>query len=164
MRRSSGVLLLTVLLVACAPSVTGSLAPTVGPSPSPDDDRLFGAIVGIDPSALTVDVDLAQFFGLEDGIAAAREDGVIGPNEDLPNPFYVRNLRERRTLGIAPDATVIVLGYDADGNTLMTPISREEFVLFWRTGPASGAWTAAAYYWLSPADDVIDRIEAQYIP
>jgi hypothetical protein len=155
---------MAVLLVACAPSATGSVAPTVGPSPSPDDDRLFGAIVGIDPRALTVEVDLAQFFGLEDGIAAAREDGVIGPNDDLPNPFYVRNLHERRTLGITADATVIVLGYDAEGNTLMTPISLEEFVLFWKTGPASGTWTAALYYWFSPADDVIDRIEAQYIP
>jgi hypothetical protein len=136
----------------------------VGPSPAPDDDRLFGAIVGIDPSALSVDLDLAQFFGLEDGIAAAREDGVIGPNEDLPNPFYVRNLHERRTLGISADAQVIVLGYDAEGSTLMTPVSLEEFVLFWRTGPASGAWTDALYYWFSPSAGVVDRIEAQYIP
>jgi hypothetical protein len=128
------------------------------------DKRLLGAIVGIEPGPLTVDVDLAQMFGLEDGIKAAREDGVIGPNDDLPNPFYVRNLKERRTLRIAPDATVIVLGYDAEGNTQMTPISLEDFALSWRTGPASGARTAALYYWFSPDDGLVDRIEAQYIP
>ena len=162
--RRCAVLLLPALLASCAPSATGSVAPTGDPSPSPADNRLFGAIVGIEPGPLTVDVDLAHMFGLEDGIKAAREDGVIGPNDDLPNPFYIRNLHERRTLRIAPDATVTVLGYDAEGNTQMTPIPLGEFVSLWRTGPASGTWIDALYYWFSPADGVVDRIEAQYIP
>jgi len=162
-RRSYG-LIVVVLLAACAPSITIEPASTVSPSPPPATDRLFGAIAGIDPGAPSVDVDLAQFFGLEDGIEAAREDGAIGPNEDLPNPFYVRNLHERRTLALAANATVVVLGYDAEGNTQMTPVSLEEFVLFWRTGPASGAWIDALYYWFSPPDGDVDRIEAQYIP
>lgn len=162
--RRGATLLLTTLLASCAPSATGSVAATADPSPSHVDDRLFGSIARVEPGPLTVDVDLAQMFGLEDGIKAAREDGVIGPNEDLPNPFYVRDLHERRTLRIAPDATVIVLGYDAEGNTQMTPISLEDFALSWRTGPASGAWNAALYYWFSPADGAVDRIEAQFTP
>ena len=163
-----GALILAVVLAACDASVTTSatpsIAPPVEPTASTNGDSLFGAIVDFDRATRSVKVDLAQFLGGDEAIAAAREDGVIGPTQDLPNPFYVRDLKEQRTLAVAADAAVVVLGYDAEGGTQMTPISLEEFASFWRHGPASGAWTDALYYWFSPSDGSVDRIEAQYIP
>jgi|GEM_PF-2455758 len=49
----------------------------------------FGFIRFFDATALYVDP--AEFFGEEAAVKAARKDGEIGPHEDLPNPFYIRN-------------------------------------------------------------------------
>jgi hypothetical protein len=51
--------------------------------------KVFGIIRFFDGKCLYVDP--AEFFGNEAAVKAAREDGEIGPHEDLPNPFYIRN-------------------------------------------------------------------------
>ncbi|HEX5825135.1 MAG TPA: hypothetical protein VFY18_11810 [Candidatus Limnocylindrales bacterium] len=131
------------------------------------DERLFGELVAVDGNAPSITLDLGQLFGaggLDEANAAARADGVIGPNEDLPNPFYVRDLHERRTIGLDPAATIVVLGHDADGNSLPTPVTLSEFAVLWRTGPSSGAWTPAAYYWCSLRDGRVVGMEAEHAP
>lgn len=163
-------IVLTVLLSACSSSTSPSAEPgsSATSSPSPGaDERLFGEIVAIDANVPSITLDLGQLFGgggPDEANAAARADGVIGPNEDLPNPFYVRDLHERRTIGLDPAATVVVLGYDAEGNTLPTPVSLSEFVALWRSGPPSGAWMPAVYYWCSLRDSRVVGIEAEYTP
>ncbi len=94
---------------ASAPSTSGSPGsaetPTACPAPLPStilvgggeipDGKSFGLVHHFDGVALYVDP--AEFFGNEDAVKAAREDGEIGPDEDLPNPFYIRN----------PDKTIV---------------------------------------------------------
>ena len=41
--------------------------------------------------SITVGVDPAEMLTGEAAVAAAREDGEIGQDEDLPNDFYIRN-------------------------------------------------------------------------
>lgn len=102
--------------------------------------------------------------GPDEANAAARADGVIGPDEDLPNPFYVRDLHESRTLPLDQAAKVVTFGWDADGNTMPTPIGLDEFVAGWRSGPASGEWQPSLYYWCSVSDGRVVGIEAEYTP
>jgi hypothetical protein len=163
-------ILLALLVAGCSagptPSPTSARLPTSQPAPS-IDERLFGEIVDIDPAVPTITLALGQMFGAggpDEANAAARADGVIGPGEDLPNPFYVRDLHERRTLPLDSAAKVLVLGWDADGNTLPTPIGLAEFVTGWRSGPASEKWQPAGYYWCLVADGGVVGIEAEYTP
>ncbi len=150
----------------------GGCAATAVPSQSPaptdlvgTDESVIGKVVAIDLAARAITLDVVQWFdGPDAANEAARSDGVIGPAEDLPEPFYVRDLGQRRTLPLASDAKVIVLGHNAEGNTLPTEVGLAEFVALWRHGPESGVWTPAVYYWCTVRDGTIRRIEAQYVP
>lgn len=163
-------IVLALLLAGCSPSAspaaeTGSTG-TSRPSPVVDE-RLFGELVAVDGNAPSITLDLGQVFGAggpDEANAAARADGVIGPNEEFPNPFYVRDLHERRTIELDPAATVVVLGHAADGNWLPTQVTLAEFAALWRTGPASGAWTPAAYYWCSLSDGKVVAMEPEHGP
>jgi hypothetical protein len=163
-------IVLAVVVAACSPAPTPSAEPgSPGASrPSPvAGERLFGEIVAVDGSAPSITLDLGQLFGAggpDEADSAARADGVIGLTEDLPNPFYVRDLHERRTIWLDPAATVVVLGHDAEGNSRPTPVTLAEFAVLWRTGPASGDWMPAAYYWCSLNDGRVAGIEAEHGP
>jgi hypothetical protein len=165
-----GLAVLVALVSACggeAPSMSPvpTSLPTNTPVVSQSSERLFGQILAIDLAGPSVTIDLRQWFGLPEAVAAAREDGFIGPNDDLPEPFYIRDLHERRTLALAKDALVTVLGLGED-RAYTTPmrVTLAEFVAAWRSGPASGAWTPAFCYWFSPSGDAVRSIEAQYVP
>lgn len=166
---------LASLVLGCAtvppPSPSASVTPrattrgsATSVEPSTPGSRLFGKISSIDPTASTITIDLAQIFDLPDAIEAARADGVIGPSGDLPDPFYVRDLHRHQGNLLGKTVTVTVLGHDADGNGAPLIILLAEFVRSWRTGPASGAWQPAAYYWFDTQGDTIVGIEAQVIP
>jgi hypothetical protein len=161
---------LALVLAGCSSSASPSTAPnsTGSSRPSPVvDDRRFGELVAVDGNAESITLDLGQLFGPggpEEANAAAREDGVIGPDEELPNPFYVRDLHERRTMALDRAATIVVLGHDADGNSVPTPITASEFASLWRTGPSSGAWTPADYYWCSLSGGKVVAMEAVHGP
>lgn len=50
-----------------------------------------------------------------DEAVAARQDGVIGADEDLPNDFYIRNLEESTTeFHVSVDVVVAVSATDAE--------------------------------------------------
>lgn len=161
---------LVLLVAACSPSAAPSSGPDTPPAsktPPVADGRLFGEIVAIDLAAPSITLALGQLFGRggpDEANAAARQDGVIGPGEDLPNPFYVRDLHDRRTLPLGSDASVIVLGHDAEGNSLPTPVPLAQFVALWRSGPASGEWMPASYYWCSLVEGRVVGIEAEHTP
>jgi hypothetical protein len=160
---------LVLLLAGCSQSAAPPPEPSSGTSrPSPVvQERLFGELVAVEGSAPSITLQLGTLFGAggpDEANAAARADGVIGPDEELPGPFYVRDLHERRTIGLDPAATVVVLGHDADGNSLPTPVTLAEFAALWRTGPASGAWTPAAYYWCSLSGGTVVGISPEHGP
>lgn len=159
--RSVGVALLLTLVAACAsrgPTGTASVSPTESP------DRLFGRLVRIERTEPAVVVALADFLGGEEANAAARADGVIGPTEQLPNPFYIQDRHDERTLPLDLSATIAVHGWDAEGNIVPKPISLEAFVAGLPDGPASGEWMTTGWYWFDVRDGRVTAIEAQYLP
>ncbi|MDQ7991696.1 MAG: hypothetical protein AAGC63_14925 [Propionicimonas sp.] len=56
--------------------------------PFPDGTQ-FGSVRHFDGRSIYLDP--AERFSNEDANQAAREDGRIGPTEELPNPVYIRN-------------------------------------------------------------------------
>jgi hypothetical protein len=84
-------------LPAATPASTSALA----------DGLHVARIVAIDAPVSAIEIDLAEMLTGEEAIAAAREAGVIGPDEDLPNDFYVRDLDDAvHHVGIDRDAVV----------------------------------------------------------
>ncbi len=57
----------------------------------------------------------------EEAVAAARQDGVIGADEDLPNDFYIRNLEETTTeYTVSPDVVVTLQACYEGGDCVTT--------------------------------------------
>lgn len=72
-------------------------------------------------------VDPAEVLTGEAARAAAEEDGVIGPGEDLPNDIYIKN-NDTDTVRVvtAPDAELTVLTFDDSGNIVEENIKLHE--------------------------------------
>lgn len=70
----------------CPRSVPLTLPVSKGALPS---GKSFAFVHHFDGTALYVDP--AEFLDGKAALAAAREDGVIGPHDDLSEPFYIRN-------------------------------------------------------------------------
>lgn len=87
---------------SCSPAVPPTLKVSKGTLPR---GTSFGFVRFFDGTALYVDP--AQFFGNEAAQKAARADGEIGPHEELPDPFYIRN-RSSAVVRVPVSATLQV--------------------------------------------------------
>jgi hypothetical protein len=116
----------TILLVIVVVAILGTiglgllaawgaftLSPDDQPPPSPTvagmpAGETFAYLVEVGSDSVTIDP--ARMLTGEQARAAAAEDGVIGPNEDLPNDFYIVNPDPGPTsVDVDPEATVTVL-------------------------------------------------------
>ncbi len=71
--------------------------------------------------SVTVLFDEAEMLTGTDAITAARNDGVIGPDDDLPNDFYIRNPDESTvTFTVSPDAVVTLQACYEHGDCVTT--------------------------------------------
>jgi hypothetical protein len=69
----------------------------------------------------TIAVDPAEMLTGEEAVAAAREDGVIGATEDLPNDFYIRNADVSTIdLAVSPDVVVTLQACYEGGDCVTT--------------------------------------------
>jgi hypothetical protein len=100
---------------AAATAETSSTAhQTTQPAATVPDGTHFGFIHEVSDG--TVVFDPAEWLGGDEAVAAARADGAIGPTEDLPNPFYIRNpVVDSLRLPVAPGAGFTLLVYDDTG-------------------------------------------------
>lgn len=125
----------TILLVIVVVAILGTiglgllaawgaftLSPDDQPPPSPTvagmpGGETFAYLVEVGSDSVTIDP--ARMLTGEQARAAAAEDGVIGPNEDLPNDFYIVNPDPGPTsVDVDPEATVTVLAFDSAGSHL----------------------------------------------
>ena len=127
----------------------------------------------VDPVDRTVVADYVEFLTGDEATIAAREDGVIGEDEETPGGFYLRNRNpELRTLPLG-DLTVVTVqacfeqgpcaddhavGIDSWVELFADPdMAEEQLGWFW-----FGAGFAP--YWLTLQDGVVVQIVEQYIP
>jgi hypothetical protein len=121
-------------------------------SPVPDG-RYFGVLQALDRASMTIEFVPSEFFTGEAASAEAAKDG-----EEAPSGFYVRMGHRTETLPLATAASLKLLGWDADGNMVPSPVPPAEFP------GATDAWALTAYYWFEVDGGKIVEVEAQYTP
>ena len=102
-------------------------------------------------------------------MTAARADGVIGPTEELPNDFYIRNPeKEEVRLEAHPAAQFTLIGLTSTGELADEIVSLGELARLW-----SGADDTSQYYGfvvgelpmtLIVSDGVVTEAKQQYLP
>ena len=107
--------LMMLMLVATAFSACGSSSTTTTAGSAIADGERFGFVREVAAGALVF--DSAEFLMGDAAIAAAREAGVIGEDEDLPNDFFIRNTdSSQETVPVDPAVTFTLVGFDSAGS------------------------------------------------
>lgn len=138
-------------------------------------DPAFGLVtpsfghVALDPSNLSVVVTPAQWLIGPDAELVARSDGFIGPDEDLPNGFYLRITPDVSPVEIelSPDFTASVAS--SEDPSIHIVISRDEWIEWMATQIWSGEPIAAGFggpfmHLTYDQDGLILTVTDQYIP
>jgi hypothetical protein len=81
-----------------------------------EDGRHFALVRSLAPGGAatgSMELDLAQWFDGDAADAAAAEDGVIAPGQQIENDYYIRNVSDRlRVMPVAGDAATRVVDWD----------------------------------------------------
>ncbi len=105
----------------------------------------FVLVRGVEDGSLILDP--ADLLSGDEAVDAAREDGVLPSDEELPNDFYLRNLeRESLIFTVAEDARFTLIGFDASGGLTDIEVDRATFEALLAGGDAS------AYYGFTPTE------------
>ncbi len=134
----------------------------------------IGYLTEVDAENGTIVADYVEWLTGEEALAAAREDGAIGQDEDLPGDFYIRNRNpELRTLDLSDDPVIVLQAcYPDDGPCLVRqavdtatfdglfadPENGYELVGWWWYG------TGHLPYWLTLDNGTVVQISEQYLP
>jgi hypothetical protein len=106
-----------------APATSTTTAPQTSTTTAVVGEDVFGwlrSFEGRDHTTL-IRVDPAEMLTGDEAEAAARQDGVIGEDEDLPNDFYIRNPDETTTeFTVSPDVVVTLQACYEDGKCVTT--------------------------------------------
>lgn len=137
----------------------------------PGLQETFGYITGVSRLASgnwSIEVDYALWFSGEEATIAAREDGVLGPDDFIENDYYIRNQNPLlRTIEL--DQLAMVRLIDATfGPLKSTTVPLHEFVRILETGD-DGRWYGAAsqgtpFWFMVDGDRMIYQIRQQYVP
>jgi hypothetical protein len=91
-----------------APETTTTVVAGTTTTAASAGETVFGWLRSFESDGgTTVGVDPAEMLSGEEAVAAAREDGVIGADEVLPNDFYIRN-PEESTMDLTVSPSVVV--------------------------------------------------------
>lgn len=150
-----------------SPPVVSPTAPTFSPSGGTlEDGRQFGYIHDVQPvqDGFAIVFDLAQFLTGDEADQAAREDGVIGPGEHVPNDYYIRNVNPLlRTVFAPADVQLKIVDWKHCCDTIDGDMAL--FVQSFRAGSAGPNYRGSASpYWLTVDGGDVTAIEEQYLP
>ena len=137
-------------------------------------ERRLAYVRDIDPVARTVVADYVEFLSGDDATSAARADGFISDDEELPGGFYVRNQNPKlRNLTLGDPAPIVLQACYTDNG----PCVVEETVNLdaWielladpESAPGQYGWNWFGYgtapYWLTIQDGFVIHISEQYLP
>jgi hypothetical protein len=148
-------MLASFVLVSCgqgATTTTTSTQPTTTSQPTSttrpgETIEQFGFVRSMTDGTLVFDP--AEMLNGDEALDAAREDGIIGADEELPNDFYIRNLDQNDawqvTAGSA--AEFVLIGFDATGALTDSPVPAAEFEAL-----LSGSADSSGFYGFVPGD------------
>ena len=153
---------------AAATTTTSTSTSTSAPAvtePAPEatdleDGRQPAFLTALDVDGRTVEVDVIQFLTGEDARAAYEEE--TGDPGGPPNDYFIKNDNPRlRTLTVAPDVQVTVLGDDP--TPVSVALSDLPERLAGTSAPEEG-YLSSYPFWLTVENGVVVAIAEQYVP
>jgi hypothetical protein len=162
-----------IVLVGQATDITTTLTVTVVVDPTLESR--FAYLDTIDVAALRLEARYAEWLSGDEAVRAAREDGVIGPDDDLENDYYIRTTDPTlHSLGLAADPVVVLQACYPDGEGPCLAMRRVDSATWGRlvADPESGyevtGWwwygTGHLPYWLTLRDGVVVQVMEHYLP
>ena len=147
------------------------IAETLPVTYMPALEQTFGFITGMQWSTdgnLMLEVDYAQWLTGEEANIAAREDGVIGPNDTIENDYYIRNQNPRLRLITVDEFAIVRLIDGTDGPLSSVSVPLAEFARIMAEGD-DGRWYGAAseyspFWFVVDGEELIYQIQQQYVP
>lgn len=136
----------------------------------PSVEETFGYItdlVTLGTGEWALEVDYAQWLTGEDATLAAREDGVIGPDDFIENDYYIRNENPQlRTIPLDQLALIRLIDGTA-GPLRAVTVTLRDFVRILESGD-DGRWYGAAhgapFWFIVDGERTIFQVVQQYIP
>lgn len=145
----SALMLTGALFASCTGGNTNTTieATTTTTSATTQPVDQFGFVRSLNDGVLVFDP--AELLTGEEALAAARNAGVIGADEELPNDFFIQNADEtdERQLAVADGAEFLLIGFDASGGLIDSPVSTDELALLF-----SGSADTSEFYGFVPGD------------
>ncbi len=137
----------------------------------PEVEQTFGYITSIvrtEAGGVAIETDYAQWFSGDEATTAAREDGVIGPDEFVDNDYYIRNDNPRLRVIPVDDFTTVRLIDATSGPLESVTVPISEFIRIIETSD-DGRWYGAAsaftpFWFMVDGESYIHQIVQQYIP
>ncbi len=162
-------LLAAIVLASCAeePAPTTTVPTTTQPGAAEPREQ-FGFVRSIDGETLVFDP--AEFLTGEEAVAAARQAGFIGPDEMLPNDFYISNPdpADERRLTVSAGAGFVLIGFDAGGAITDAPVSFQQLTDYFSgaadTGDLYGFIAGDLPMTLTLQGDVVTAGRQMYLP
>jgi hypothetical protein len=140
----------------------------------PTLERQLAYVEDVDAAARTVVADDVEFLTGDDATSAARADGVIPDDEEVPGGFYLRNQDPSLTTLPLGDPVWIVLQvcYPDNGPCVVEESVDIDTWIGLLADPESAlgqhGWNWFGYgtapYWLTIEDGVVVHIGEQYVP
>jgi hypothetical protein len=156
-----------------APTTTTQPPTTSSTIPGAGED-VFGWLRSFemrDAATTIVLVDQAEMLTGDEAVVAAREDGVIGADEDLPNDYYIRNPDESTTeLMVSPEVVVTLQACYEEGECVTTEqidLATWSILLGGEEDPGlDWGWygQGSLPYVFTVANDLIVEIDEMYLP
>jgi hypothetical protein len=108
-------------------------------------------------------IDYAEMLTGEEAKAAAIEAGEIGPDEDLPNDYFIRNTNPQTREFRVSDSVAITTA--TLGGAMDEPGTWAEFLSFWSDSPPEGGeHLHMVPWWIERDGAVVISIAEQYLP
>ncbi len=118
---------------------------------------VYGRVTATDAGTITVDT--VEFLSGEEALRAARADGVIAADEDLPNDVYVRDrAQDALVLTVGPEATLSLVDCEAGCESVESDLAA------WLADPVAPYGGPQAVYGLTIGAGELVHVAEQYLP
>lgn len=146
---------------------TTSEEPSSGEEVLPDGNvKVMGFIksVGEKNGKHFISIDLAEMLTGQAAVEAARAAGDIGPDEDLPNDYYISNpSTDKREFEVSAEVAITTSSWHGEMNKTVT---WDEFKSFWSVSPPDeeASFLRDSPWWIERDGQTVVKIDEQYLP